>query len=190
VQGRLRASRLEAALELVFAGGRPFEERTDGVELRRFRPVRGAGDRELALREVVTRAHERERLERLRGRAHADGRRRLAAESTTSPSRTAATSTTCSDSTIPPRSTATSAQVPRRGAYVPELPEVEAWRRALDGPLQRTPIEQAGPAHIATLKTFDPPLDALEGRTLAGARRRRSACSSRPTTASSCCSFT
>jgi formamidopyrimidine-DNA glycosylase len=55
---------------------------------------------------------------------------------------------------------------------VPELPEVEAWRRALDGPVAAAPIERAGPAHIATLKTFDPPLDALEGRRLAGARRR------------------
>jgi formamidopyrimidine-DNA glycosylase len=55
---------------------------------------------------------------------------------------------------------------------VPELPEVEAWRRALDGPVQAAPIERAGPAHIATLKTFDPPLDALEGRRLAGVRRR------------------
>ena len=33
-------------------------------------------------------------------------------------------------------------------------------------------IEKAGPAHIATLKTFDPPLAALEGRQLTGARRR------------------
>src|SRR5262249_3347576 len=32
--------------------------------------------------------------------------------------------------------------------------------------------EKAGPAHIATLKTFDPPLSALEGRRLAGAERR------------------
>jgi formamidopyrimidine-DNA glycosylase len=55
---------------------------------------------------------------------------------------------------------------------VPELPEVEAWRRALDGAVAAAPIERAGPAHIATLKTFDPPLDALEGRRLAGARRR------------------
>ena len=31
---------------------------------------------------------------------------------------------------------------------------------------------QAGPAHIATLKTFDPPLRELEGRRLEGARRR------------------
>ena len=55
---------------------------------------------------------------------------------------------------------------------MPELPEVEAWRRALDGPVSAAPIERAGPAHIATLKTFDPPLDALEGRRFAGAERR------------------
>jgi len=36
----------------------------------------------------------------------------------------------------------------------------------------RSPVEKAGPAHVATLKTFDPPLAALEGRRLAGARRR------------------
>jgi formamidopyrimidine-DNA glycosylase len=55
---------------------------------------------------------------------------------------------------------------------VPELPEVEAWRRALDEPVHAFPIERAGPAHIATLKTFDPPLSALDGRRLAGAERR------------------
>jgi formamidopyrimidine-DNA glycosylase len=55
---------------------------------------------------------------------------------------------------------------------VPELPEVEAWRRALDEPVRAFPIERAGPAHIATLKTFDPPLSALDGRRLAGAERR------------------
>jgi formamidopyrimidine-DNA glycosylase len=55
---------------------------------------------------------------------------------------------------------------------MPELPEVEAWRRALDGPVRAFPIERAGPAHVATLKTFDPPLSALEGRQFAGADRR------------------
>jgi formamidopyrimidine-DNA glycosylase len=55
---------------------------------------------------------------------------------------------------------------------LPELPEVEAWRRQLDADVKRSPIAQAGPAHIATLKTFDPPLSALEGEGLAGARRR------------------
>src|SRR3954464_12378025 len=55
---------------------------------------------------------------------------------------------------------------------MPELPEMEAWRRALDDPVSAFPIAKAGPAHIATLKTFDPPLSALEGRQLAGAKRR------------------
>src|SRR5580765_2776700 len=55
---------------------------------------------------------------------------------------------------------------------MPELPEMEAWRRALDDPVSAFPIEKAGPAHIATLKTFDPPLSVLEGRRLAGAERR------------------
>jgi formamidopyrimidine-DNA glycosylase len=35
-----------------------------------------------------------------------------------------------------------------------------------------SPVLQAGPAHIATLKTFDPPLRELEGRRFEGARRR------------------
>ena len=55
---------------------------------------------------------------------------------------------------------------------MPELPEVEAWRRQLDENVKRSPIAQAGPAHIATLKTFDPPLSALVGEGFAGARRR------------------
>ncbi len=55
---------------------------------------------------------------------------------------------------------------------MPELPEVEAWARELDPLVSRSPIEQAGPAHIATLKTFDPPLATLAGRKFAGSRRR------------------
>ena len=49
---------------------------------------------------------------------------------------------------------------------------MEAWRRALNDPVSAFPIEKAGPAHVATLKTYDPPLSALEGRRLAGAERR------------------
>ena len=49
---------------------------------------------------------------------------------------------------------------------------MEAWRRALDEAVRAFPIEEAGPAHIATLKTFDPPLSALAGRRFAGAERR------------------
>jgi formamidopyrimidine-DNA glycosylase len=55
---------------------------------------------------------------------------------------------------------------------MPELPEMEAWRRQLDDPVSAFPIAKAGPAHVATLKTFDPPLSALEGRRLSGAERR------------------
>src|SRR5437588_9847770 len=49
---------------------------------------------------------------------------------------------------------------------------MEAWRRALNDPISAFPIAKAGPAHVATLKTFDPPLRTLEGRRLAGAERR------------------
>ena len=55
---------------------------------------------------------------------------------------------------------------------MPELPEVEAWVRELDPLVSAAPVLQAGPAHIATLKTFDPPLRELEGRRFAGAGRR------------------
>jgi formamidopyrimidine-DNA glycosylase len=55
---------------------------------------------------------------------------------------------------------------------MPELPEMEAWRRQLNDPVSASPIAKAGPAHIATLKTFDPPLDDLVGRTFRGVERR------------------
>jgi len=55
---------------------------------------------------------------------------------------------------------------------LPELPEVEALCRSLDEAVSAAPIEHAGPAHLATLKTAEPPLQALEGRRLAGAGRR------------------
>jgi formamidopyrimidine-DNA glycosylase len=55
---------------------------------------------------------------------------------------------------------------------VPELPEVEAWVRELDPLVSRAPVDRAGPAHVATLKTIDPPLTVLDGRRLAGSERR------------------
>jgi formamidopyrimidine-DNA glycosylase len=55
---------------------------------------------------------------------------------------------------------------------LPEFPEMEAWRRQLDEPVSAFPVAKAGPAHIATLKTYDPPLSTLEGRRLAGVERR------------------
>jgi formamidopyrimidine-DNA glycosylase len=55
---------------------------------------------------------------------------------------------------------------------VPELPEVEAWRRQLDPLVKKSPIEKAGPAHIATLKTIEPPLSVLDGEGFRGVERR------------------
>jgi len=49
---------------------------------------------------------------------------------------------------------------------------MEALRRSLDDPVRASPVEKAGPAHIATLKTFDPPLSALDGRCFEGVERR------------------
>ena len=55
---------------------------------------------------------------------------------------------------------------------MPELPEVEAWRRELDPLVRKHPIEKAGPAHIATLKTIEPPLTTLDGEGFRGVERR------------------
>jgi formamidopyrimidine-DNA glycosylase len=55
---------------------------------------------------------------------------------------------------------------------LPELPEVEAWRRELDPLVKKEPIEKAGPAHIATLKTIEPPLSSLDGEGFRGVERR------------------
>jgi formamidopyrimidine-DNA glycosylase len=49
---------------------------------------------------------------------------------------------------------------------------MEAWRRQLQEPARSFPIAKAGPAHIATLKTYDPPLSALDGRRFEGVDRR------------------
>ena len=61
--------RVGSGLEVGLGRGRVCEERAHGVELLRQRPVRGAGDRELAVVDVGSRAGERQRLERLRRRA-------------------------------------------------------------------------------------------------------------------------
>ncbi|MGZ5375885.1 MAG: DNA-formamidopyrimidine glycosylase family protein [Solirubrobacterales bacterium] len=47
---------------------------------------------------------------------------------------------------------------------MPELPEVEITARRLDAALQGAEVESALATGVATLKTFDPPLEVLEGR--------------------------
>jgi formamidopyrimidine-DNA glycosylase len=55
---------------------------------------------------------------------------------------------------------------------MPELPEVEITARRIGEAVAGSEVESAVAPGINALKTFDPPLDALAGRTLAGVRRR------------------
>ncbi|HXB14142.1 MAG TPA: DNA-formamidopyrimidine glycosylase family protein [Solirubrobacteraceae bacterium] len=55
---------------------------------------------------------------------------------------------------------------------MPELPEVEITARLLDRALAGRQIESALAPGINALKTYDPPLTALEGRSISGVRRR------------------
>ena len=55
---------------------------------------------------------------------------------------------------------------------MPELPEVEITARRLDRALRGAEVESALATGMVTMKTFDPPLDALAGRRVEGVRRR------------------
>jgi formamidopyrimidine-DNA glycosylase len=55
---------------------------------------------------------------------------------------------------------------------MPELPEMEIVARRLDAVLPGEVIESALAPGINALKTFDPPLHALEGQAISGVRRR------------------
>ena len=54
---------------------------------------------------------------------------------------------------------------------MPELPEVEITARRLGAALAGAEVESALAPGMATLKTFDPPLDALAGARVEGVRR-------------------
>jgi len=55
---------------------------------------------------------------------------------------------------------------------MPELPEVEITARRLTTAAAGATVESALAPGMVTMKTFDPPLDALAGRTLDGIERR------------------
>jgi formamidopyrimidine-DNA glycosylase len=55
---------------------------------------------------------------------------------------------------------------------MPELPEVEIAARRLTAAAAGATVESALAPGMVTMKTFDPPLDALAGRTLDGVERR------------------
>ena len=54
---------------------------------------------------------------------------------------------------------------------MPELPEVEITARRLDAALRGVVVESALAPGINALKTFDPPLQAIEGAAVSGVRR-------------------
>jgi formamidopyrimidine-DNA glycosylase len=55
---------------------------------------------------------------------------------------------------------------------MPELPEVEITARRIGAAVAGVDVESALAPGINVLRTFDPPLPAIEGRPLAGVRRR------------------
>ena len=55
---------------------------------------------------------------------------------------------------------------------MPELPEVEIAARRVDAAVTGARVESALAPGMVTMKTFDPPLDALAGREITGVRRR------------------
>ncbi|MEK6251914.1 MAG: DNA-formamidopyrimidine glycosylase family protein [Actinomycetota bacterium] len=54
---------------------------------------------------------------------------------------------------------------------MPELPEVEITARRLSSALDGAEVESALAPGMVAMKTFEPPLDALEGRAVTGVRR-------------------
>src|SRR4051794_30910222 len=54
---------------------------------------------------------------------------------------------------------------------MPELPEVEIVARRLDSALAGAEVESVLAPGMNVMKTFDPPLDALTGRTVTAVRR-------------------
>src|SRR6266542_2533599 len=54
---------------------------------------------------------------------------------------------------------------------MPELPEVEITARRLNRALAGATVESALAPGMVTMKTFDPPLDALAGREITRVRR-------------------
>jgi formamidopyrimidine-DNA glycosylase len=55
---------------------------------------------------------------------------------------------------------------------MPELPEVEITARLIDGAIRGARVESALTPGINALKSYDPPLSAIEGHMITGVRRR------------------
>ena len=166
--------RLGACFQIALGRVRLREQPADDLELLRAGKMRRAGDRDLAVFEIGPRADEREHLDRLRGRPEEDDLPRITGlgNDLAVPDGDGMDGVRRLDDAPSHHLDLDRIRHSRETTPVPELPEVEAWVRELDPLVSRAPVERAGPAHIATVKTFDPPLRTLEGRSFAGAHRR------------------
>jgi formamidopyrimidine-DNA glycosylase len=77
----------------------------------------------------------------------------------------------CSDSDIHRTNLLPLSEDPGRLGVMPELPEVTALAADLDGRLKGRVIERLSVLAFAALKTFDPPVEALKGLTIAAVSR-------------------
>lgn len=161
-------------LEVGFDSVRLREQSPHDLELLGSAEMRRARDRDLAVVEVGARTNEWEHLQRLRGRPEEHVLPRIARLGDDRP-------VVHSDGVHGVRRLDDAPahhfdldriRHCRETTPMPELPEVEAWVRELDSLVAGAPVERVPPAHIATVKTFEPPLHSLQGRSFAGARRR------------------
>ena len=165
----VRAALLHAVLEIVDGRAGAREHLAHGRQLGRLGIVRRAGDRDLVVVEVAVALDERDRLQRLHRRAQmADERRSrptLAAVVTAC--------TRCTASTMSPRPTVTLiASIHRREPTLPELPEVEAWRRQLDPLVERVAGRARRPGAHRDAEDVRPAAAALDGKSARGVERR------------------
>ena len=152
---------LRPGLEVCLGRGRFREQRPDRVELFGPREVRGAGDRDLAIVQIGSGSYERERLERLRGRPQERDKTRIAGFGDDPPvaHRDGVHRVDRLD-----HAASGHLDLDRAGHSVGIMPACPSCRKWKPGCASSTrwspgrPIERAGPGHIATVKTFDPPL--------------------------------
>ena len=128
-----------AALEVVLGRAGAGEQRADRGELLGRAPrCEAHAIASSSPARSGTRARERERLQRLRRRADEGDQTRVAGASRRPRRRERRRHARGGrDSTVSPRRTATLSGSARAGERMPELPEMEAWRRALDEPCRR-----------------------------------------------------
>ena len=158
---------LQAVLEVVDRRSGTREHLPHRRQLGRLGVMRRAGDRDLVVVEVVVALDERNRLDRLRRRAQKEAQ--VVAPPLAAGRRDVDAMHRLDDVAAPHGYPDC---VHRRSVVVAGTARGRSLAAQLDPLVKRSPIERAGPAHIATLKTIEPPLSVLDGAAFAGVERR------------------